>query len=452
MREKKNKQWDENNSSGEIVQYCAMPFILFRFFVLSGLGIFMFFIPVRILGKKTIPLDHIVSGLVHCLPVVAALFALLMMGAGIIWGVVALKKQQTMTNKMLLGLKLLGLIVGILVFSGSGPGFLLEKDMGPFLFTKLVIPVGLIVPVGAIFLSFLVDYGLLEFVGVLMTPVMRPVFRTPGRSAIDAVASFVGSYSIGLLITDKVFREGKYSIREAAIIATGFSTVSATFMVIVAKTLQLMPIWNTYFWTTLGITFVVTALSVRIRPLSGKSSAYFENRHSISPGRQDKKLLFAAWQAGINSAATSGFVFRNLWRSFRDGLKMAGAILPSIMSIGLIGLLLARFTPVFDIAGYVFLPVMLLFHLPAPMLAAKAAALSISEMFLPVLLIVHAPLVTRFVIAVLSVSSILFFSASIPCILATKIPLSIREIVMIWIERVILTLLLVIPLAFFLLK
>lgn len=48
------------------------------------------------------------------------------------------------------------------------------------------------------------------------------------RRLIDAVASFVGSYSIGLLITNKVFKEGKYTVKEAAIIATGFSTVSVT--------------------------------------------------------------------------------------------------------------------------------------------------------------------------------------------------------------------------------
>lgn len=52
---------------------------------------------------------------------------------------------------------------------------------------------------------------------------------------------------MGLLITNRVYKEGKYTAREAANIATGFSTVSATFMVVVAKTLDLMSIWNLYF-------------------------------------------------------------------------------------------------------------------------------------------------------------------------------------------------------------
>lgn len=111
-----------------------------------------------------------------------------------------------------------------------------------------------------------------------MQPIMRPFWKTPGRSAVDAVASFVGSYSIGLLITNRIFKEGKYTAKEAAIIATGFSTVSATFMIVVANTLDLMPIWNLYFWTTFFVTFLVTAITVRIWPIRNMSNNYYKNK------------------------------------------------------------------------------------------------------------------------------------------------------------------------------
>jgi len=55
-----------------------------------------------------------------------------------------------------------------------------------------------LVPIGSIFLAFLTNYGLMEFVGVFVRPLMRRIWKTPGRSAIDAVASFVGSYSVAL--------------------------------------------------------------------------------------------------------------------------------------------------------------------------------------------------------------------------------------------------------------
>ncbi|MCT4592881.1 MAG: YjiH family protein [Anaeromicrobium sp.] len=422
---------------------------IFKFLIFSAVGIFMFFIPINMGGKTTIPLDHIVTGIKKSVPFIAKLYALII----IIVGSILPFKDKTWNKDKVRALfsifKLVGLVVAFMVYYRSGPEWLLEKDMGPFLFSKLVVPVGLIVPIGAIFLSFLVGYGLLEFIGVLMEPIMKPIFKTPGRSAIDAVASFVGSYSIGLLITNKVFKEGKYTIKEASIIATGFSTVSATFMIIVAKTLGLMEMWNTYFWTTLIVTFLVTAITVRLFPLSKKSEKYYEDKDSEIFNRQGN-IFINAWKEGIKAANISKNMAMNIKENLLDGIKMAMGILPSIMSIGLFGLVLAKYTSLFDYMGYIFYPFIKLLQIPEPMLAAKASAVGIAEMFLPALVVKSAPLITKFVIGVVCISQVLFFSASIPCILSTDIPIDLKEIVLIWIERTILTLILVMPMVFIL--
>lgn len=279
---------------------------------------------------------------------------------------------------------------------------------------------------------------------------MKPIWKTPGKSAIDAVASFVGSYSIGLLITNRVFKEGKYSIKEAAIIATGFSTVSATFMIVVAKTLGLMEIWNTYFWTTFAVTFIVTAITVRIWPLKSMSEDYYNGQEppveTLTGGR-----LQAAWKEAMDTASQSPSLWKNIKDNLKDGFVMTMSILPSIMSVGLLGLILAEFTPVFDWLGYIFYPFTALVQLPEPLLAAKASAVGIAEMFLPALLAAEAALVTKFVIGVVSVSAIIFFSALVPCILSTEIPITIPQLLVIWAERTILTILISAPLAYLLL-
>lgn len=124
---------------------------------------------------------------------------------------------------------------------------------------------------------------------------------------------------------------------------------------------------------------------------------------------------------------------------------MAIGILPSIMSVGLIGLLLAKYTPLFDWLGLVFYPVTALWGLDEAMALAQAVSAGLAEMFLPALLMGDAGFVARFATGVVSVSSVLFFSASIPCILSTTIPISIGRIVVIWFLRVALSLLLAIP-------
>lgn len=422
-----------------------------KFFIFSAIGIFVFFIPVTMNGKSSIMLDHIVSYIQLAVPGVLPYYALLVILLGAVYPFVTKSWNKDTVSIVFSILKIFGLVAAVMLVFNFGPKWFFDPNMAPFLFNKLVISVGLLVPIGSAFLALLVGYGLLEFIGIFMQPVMKPIWKTPGRSAIDAVASFVGSYSIGLLITNRVFKEGKYTIKEAAIIATGFSTVSATFMIVVAKTLNLMEMWNAYFWVTFVVTFIVTAITVRIWPLNKMSDDYYQGMDGDEEVIIKKDRVKTAWKEAIMTANNSPSLGKNIWDNLKDGFIMTMGILPSIMSVGLLGLILAEFTPVFDWLGYLFYPFTALVQLPEPMLAAKASAVSIAEMFLPALLVTKAAVVTKFVIAVVSVSSIIFFSAVVPCILSTEIPLTIGKLVVIWFERVVLTILLTAPIAFLIL-
>jgi len=423
---------------------------MWKFFVYSLTGAFAFFVPISIGGESSILLDHLVTMLEENAAPVLPYYALAVIVAGAVYPFVSGTWRRSSVNVVFSALKVLGMVVGFMLVFDVGPGWLFKPDMGPFLFDSLVVPVGLLVPIGAVFLALLVGYGLLEYVGVLVQPVMRPVWKTPGRSAIDAVASFVGSYSLALLITNRVYREGKYSAREAAIIATGFSTVSATFMIVVASTLDLMGSWNAYFWVTLVVTFLVTAVTVRIWPLSRVGDDYFPGATPQPETDAAGHRLTQAWADARHTVAEAPTLTRNVATNVRDGLLMAMAILPSILSIGLIGLVLATYTPVFDVLGYLFYPVTWLLQIGEPLLVAKASALGVAEMFLPALLVTESSAAVKFIVAVVSVSQVIFFSAMVPCVMATDIPISIPKMLVIWVERVILTLVLVTPVAYLL--
>ncbi|MCH4564992.1 YjiH family protein [Halomonas sp. EGI 63088] len=412
-----------------------------KLFVPSALGILIFFVPVTLAGRTTIPLDHMVTGARGLLGDASGFYALALIVAGAAYPLLGGRWRRNLTERIFTVLKIAGVAAALMALTGWGPAFLHEPDMLPFLFDKLVIPVGLIVPIGAVFLALLISYGLLELVGVLVQPVMRPIWRTPGRSAIDAVASFVGSYSIGLLITNRVYQAGQYSAREAAIIATGFSTVSATFMIIVARTLELMSVWNLYFWLTLVITFTVTAITVRLPPLSRMDDGKTDGEPVSVPG----KRLSTAWHTGLGVAEQAPSLPRSVALNVREGLVMAISILPSIMSVGLAGLVIAKYTPLFEWLGWLFYPFVAIWGLDDAAALAQASASGLAEMFLPALLMAGADFVARFAAGVVSVSAVLFFSASIPCILSTSIPLSVGRIVVVWFIRVALSLLLAVP-------
>lgn len=419
---------------------------LFIFY--SLFGIFMFFVPVTIGGAKSIPIDHITS-LVKKLPNYNLIFGVFMVLAGIAYAIKTKSWQKSKLHSVFFAIKLVALVFVFMYVTNKGPARIFDGDMLPLIWNGIMVSVATIVPIGSVFLAFLTGFGLMEFIGVFMEPVMRPVFKTPGRSAVDAVASFVGSYSLALLITNRVYLEDTYTKKEAAIIATGFSTVSATFMIIVAKTLDLLDYWLAYFWITLFVTFLVTAITARIFPLNKKPQEYYSGKEYVP--EEKKKVTFGeALDAGMTGYKNSGSLASVVKDNFIDGFKMALNIAPSLLGVGMIGLLLAEYTPIFDIIGYIFYPFTLITRVEQPLMVAQALGMSIAEMLLPAPVVANAGLglIAKMLVAVVSVSEILFFSASIPVMMGTEIPLKFSDYIIIWIERVILSIVITMPILY----
>jgi nucleoside recognition membrane protein YjiH len=411
-----------------------------RFLFYSSVGAVAFFVPLTINGRATIIMDHIVTYVSAAFTTLSNLYCATLIVAGVASPFVRRTWKHSGTDAVLALLQVVAVPLAAMYLLDRGPQALMQPDMLPFLFERLAVPVGLIIPVGALFLACLIGFGLLEAIGTLLEPTMRSIWKTPGRSALDAVASFVGSYSVALLLTARIYKAGLYSAKEAAIIATGFSTVSAAFMIIIAKTLSLTSHWNAYFWSTLVVTFFVTAITARLPPLSTfANSNPIDDSGSGVIGPEKGALPRRAWREALRVARSADPIGPMLWRHLIEGLWMAMRVVPSILSIGMIGLLLAKHTPVFDILAIVIFPVVWLCQLPNPAEISAALASGLAEMFLPAIQSTELPSAARFTVGIVSVSSILFFSGSIPCVLATGIPITIWQLIVIWLERTILS-------------
>lgn len=418
---------------------------MWRFFLYSLIGVILFFIPVTLFESNSILLDHFVTLVRNIFGDSIKYYTLLVIILGAIFPFFSKEWKKSSIDIVITIFKILGVVVGFMVVFQVGPAFVLRDDIGPFLFNSLAVNLSILIPVGGAVLGLLVGYGLLVFIGVIMEPIMRPIFKTPGRSAVDAVAPFVGSYSIGLLITNRVYKDGMYSRKEAMIIATGFSTVSATFMIVIGRTLDLMEYWNLFFWTTLIVTFTVTALSVRLPPLRTEEDYYYDGEDKSGKEDFEGSRFKYAWYKAKQQSFEGEPLISNITRNLRDAFKMTMTVVPTILSIGLLGLIIVEFTDLIYWISFIFYPVLFLFPLENMPLLAEAVTISIIEMFLPSLLVVDAAIEIRFITAVISVSCIIFFSALVPCILATDINMKIWKMVAIWFIRAILSLLIVIP-------
>jgi nucleoside recognition membrane protein YjiH len=431
-----------SNTMPQKNHYNFMTYI--KFVVLSLFGILLFFTPITLNGVNSIPLDHLITFMNKRTPQFGPLFTLCIVITGGVLPWIDKIYRKGAAAFVISVFRTLGIPITLMAFFHVGPDWLLEPGLLPFVWEKIVIPVTVIVVLGSLFLTFIITFGLLEFVGITMKPVLRPLYRVPGKAAVDAVASFVGSFSVAIYLTNKLYKANEYTNKEACIIVTGFSTVSATFMVIVAKTANFMNIWNFYFFSTLVITFIVTAFTVRIWPLSRLDDSYYGGE-----GKQEADLpgnMFRnAVQAGLKTASETPPLYKCLWENLKGGIVMCFTLSPCIASIALLAFILVKKTALFDILGLLFVPLTYLLSLigfPEHVMVSKACTMVLGEMFVPNIIVASLPAASKYVVAVVSVSAILFFGGSIPCILAADIKLKLWRILVIWFERTALSILL----------
>ncbi|MGH8792419.1 MAG: YjiH family protein [Stackebrandtia sp.] len=400
-------------------------------------GGFFFLAPIRVEGRWTIPFDVAVSAVQDRLPqAVSAYSAFVIVLAALVSVLAAWQHRRAAflgrfdlsyfhTGPTFLALRVLGAVLAILVYFQIGPSAVLDESAGGLIFGTLIASVAVIVPIGAVFVTLFVAFGALEFVGTFARPIMRPLFRVPGRGALDGVASFVGSYSVGLYVTNLMYKQGRYTAREAAVIATCFSTVSIGFVAVVTSTLDIMAYFPLVFLSTTLVTFALGVILCRLPPLSTKPDSYAA---TPQPERQYRgNIARHAVVEAVASAAKAGPVHRELGRGLVGGFKLSMTILPTIMSVGLIAVLVAEHTPLFGWLGKPVEPLLALLGIPDADVVAPASLIGVTEMFLPALISIGVAVEAKFFIAVLSISQLLFFSATIPLLLELDVPIKLRD-------------------------
>ncbi|MDT4092538.1 YjiH family protein, partial [Staphylococcus aureus] len=124
-----------------------------RFFVYSLVGILCFFIPFTINGNNTIFVDHVHLAIRSIIGPLMPYVALIMILIGTALPIVRRTFMTSITNLVITLFKVAGAMIGIMYVFKIGPSILFKANYGPFLFEKLMMPLSILIPVGAIALS-----------------------------------------------------------------------------------------------------------------------------------------------------------------------------------------------------------------------------------------------------------------------------------------------------------
>ncbi|MGG7079170.1 YjiH family protein [Clostridium sardiniense] len=431
------------------------PESLFKFIIPSLIGISLFMIPMKIEGQITIPIAFMANFIEGNFTELLKFMALILISLSVIGSVVIkLFKPKFLTENNYLNnlfnvtplwfiARILGMIFVICAFFEIGPEFIWSENTGGLVLNDLL-PILIAVFLFAGFLlPLLLDFGLLEFVGSLLTKFMRPIFNLPGRSSIDCIASWLGDGSIGILLTSKQYEQGFYTKREAAVIGTTFSAVSITFCLVIISQVGLAHMFLP-FYLTVTLSGIVAAIIIpRIPPLSRKKDEYF--------GGQDSKNLevipegYTPFSWGLEKAVEKAndntdpkeFVISGI----KNVLDMWIGVLAIVMAMGGIALMIAEYTSIFQVMGTPFIPLLKLLGVPEAAAAAQTLVVGFADMFIPSVLATSITSeMTRFIVACISVTQLIYMSEVGGLLLGSKIPVGLKDLIILFIERTIITL------------
>ncbi len=324
-------------------------------------------------------------------------------------------------------------------------------DAGGFVLGDLLTVLVIIFLLAGLLLPLLLDFGLLEFIGAMLTKIMRPLFTIPGRAAVDCITSWIGDGTLGVMLTANQYEGGYYSKREAAIISTTFSAVSITFSIVVLAQVDLMEYFGLYYLLICAIGIACALILPRIPPLSLKKDEYLIEGKAMSGELPDG--YSSSLQYGLALARERVAEFRGLSQFLENGIKNAAGmwfgVLPVVMCIGTLALVLANNTTIFEVLGMPFLPLLNFLDVPEAAAASKTMIVGFTDMFTPSIIAastVTAPM-TKFIIAVISVTQLIYLSEVGGLILGSKIPVSLPELFVLFLERTIISLFIAAPAA-----
>jgi nucleoside recognition membrane protein YjiH len=334
-------------------------------------------------------------------------------------------------------LRTIGAVMGTMTIFQLGPEVFWHRSTGGTVLHDLAFAIVPLFLFAGLLMPFLTDYGLMEFVGTMVKRVFRRMFTLPGRSAIDALASWMSSAPVGVLITIQQYVSGHYLAREAAVIATNFSVVSVPFALIVANTVGLGHMFLTYY-AAVVVTGVITAMIMpRIWPLSGFPDTPFK---TVNPLREktarDGSLFREAIDLATQRAATAPPLKQQLHASVGHIFDIWFGLVPAVIAVGGAGLMLANYTPILQWLTWPLVPVLELFALPDAAVAAPALIAGFLDMFLPALLVANIDAeITRFVIGVISLTQLIYMSEIGILMIKCEIPLRFNHLLIIFLLR-----------------
>ncbi len=427
---------------------------IWKFVIASLIGAFLFLVPIPNDSTFTIPVGLLINLVSDFLKTETINFAALLVLVFITFSTIVtifnmiFKPEFIQKNDHLKKLfnpaplyfisRIIGLVIVYMVYFGVGPEMITSGATGGAMLAVSATLVSVIVCI-AFLMPLLTDFGIMEFTGVLVRKVVRPLFTVPGRSAIDLMTSWLGTSNAAAILTTRQYESGYYSAREAATISTNFSFVSIPFTFVIAKLIGVDSKFTIFYLICLLAGIILAVIISRIPPLTMIPNTYDE----ISGKNINEEIPagISKFKWALNLAgqrAQKATIKGVLSQGIHIYSSMFFDLIPVVMAWGTLVLVLVEFTPVFSIISMPFGWYMNLFGIEGAMELAPTALVGFADMYIPPLMLADFAIErTRFIIGAMSLLQIIYMTEVGLIVIKSRVPVNVGHLFIIFLERTI---------------
>ncbi len=430
---------------------------LVTFITPSLIGVFFFMVPITCGERTAIPVAQMarilceyckeyIKGMVMGIFILSALLAIVVT----FWKPRSLMRYEWLVASCKvtyweLWVRIASVVLSFLVIFQWGPCYIWSEDTGKVIFSDLLPILFMNLLIANLLAPLLFNFGLLAFIGSFMQPIMRFFFQLPGHVAVNCISSWIGDGTMGTMIALRCYQEGKYTMREAGIVVTCFSVVSIAFCVNLLSIVDLEAYFGAFYFTVIISSLLAAIIMPYLPPLSQLENTYIggHTKPAIKKNQASAtgNIFYRSISAGIVQASHAPKLHQIAKEVAIAIFRMAICVLPGVMVVGTLSLVVGNQTPFFDYLGMPFVPLLKWMGIQGAPEASRALFAGFADVMIPSLLVEKVPFaMTRFIIVCLSVTQIVFISELGAIVLGSRLKLDLKDLIVIFLLRTIITL------------
>lgn len=298
--------------------------------IYSIIGIVIFFIPISIDNQTKTILNHIAYRLQINYGDILKICTVIYIILGVTKSI--LSKNKSNIQVIYSYLKVFSIFIVISLFYSKYSIVLLDDNIA-FILEETILNLITVLPLSAVFLPFILDFGLLEIVEGFTNKFMKKLFNLSGKTILNILMYLFNNCFCGYFMTELLYEKGKIRHKEACIIILNFSITSISFATYIAEELKINKV--NFFILSIFILFLTNLILCRIYPINKKKKSYYIKTNYKETNFKNNKLKSSIKKYIQNKEDIN--IFKSMFGNLEKSIHILITIIPNLVLVMYLG-------------------------------------------------------------------------------------------------------------------